>query len=81
MYVCLILNTLALSSPLHSQEIKLGESEVVLTGGTENMSQTPYAVRNARWGSPLGVDLKVNRITVISENKPTHLFCASCWKR
>ena len=48
-----------LSSPLHSQEIKLGESEVVLTGGTENMSQTPYAVRNARWGSPLGVDLKV----------------------
>ena len=47
---------------------------MVLTGGTENMSQTPYAVRNARWGSPLGVDLKVNRITVISENKPTPFF-------
>lgn len=41
------------------QEIKLGEAEVVLTGGTENMSQAPYAVRNARWGTALGVDLKV----------------------
>ena len=44
---------------LYLQEIQLGESEVVLTGGSENMSQAPYAVRNARWGSPLGVDLKV----------------------
>ena len=44
-------------SPL--QEIKLGEANIVLTGGTESMSQAPYAVRNARWGSPLGVDLKV----------------------
>lgn len=41
------------------QEIKLGEAEVVLTGGTESMSQTPYAVRNARWGTTLGMDLKV----------------------
>ena len=41
------------------QEIKLGEAEIVLAGGTESMSQAPYAVRNARWGSPLGVDLKV----------------------
>ena len=41
------------------QEIKLGEAEIVLTGGTESMSQAPYAVRNTRWGSPLGVDLKV----------------------
>ena len=42
------------------QEIKLGEADIVLTGGTESMSQAPYAVRNARWGSPLGVDLKVH---------------------
>ena len=27
------------------------------------MSQAPYAVRNARWGSPLGVDLKVYMYT------------------
>ena len=45
---------------LHTlQEIKLGEADIVLAGGTESMSQAPYAVRNARWGSPLGVDLKV----------------------
>ena len=42
------------------QEILLGEADIVLTGGTENMSQAPYAVRNVRWGSPLGVDLKVS---------------------
>ena len=43
------------------QEIKLGEANVVLAGGAESMSQAPYAVRNVRWGSPLGVDLKVCR--------------------
>lgn len=42
------------------QEIKLGEADVVLTGGTESMSQAPYAVRNARWGTTLGMDLKVD---------------------
>ena len=42
-----------------THEILLKESEVVLTGGTENMSQAPYALRNARWGSPLGKDLKL----------------------
>ena len=28
--------------------------EVVLAGGTENMSQAPHVVRGARWGLPLG---------------------------
>ncbi|XP_064384573.1 3-ketoacyl-CoA thiolase, mitochondrial-like [Halichondria panicea] len=42
-----------------AHEILLGQSEVVLTGGTESMSQAPYAVRNTRWGSPLGMDLKM----------------------
>ena len=37
----------------------LGESDVVLTGGAENMSQAPYALRNVRWGTALGQDLKV----------------------
>ena len=37
----------------------LGESNVVLTGGTESMSQAPYALRNTRWGTTLGQDLKV----------------------
>ncbi|XP_060092157.1 3-ketoacyl-CoA thiolase, mitochondrial [Heteronotia binoei] len=41
------------------QEICLKESEVVLCGGTENMSQSPYAVRNIRFGTKFGVDLKM----------------------
>ncbi|KAK3727493.1 hypothetical protein QZH41_018360, partial [Actinostola sp. cb2023] len=42
-----------------AQEILLGESDVVLVGGTENMSQAPYAVRDARFGTRLGLDLKM----------------------
>ena len=29
------------------------------------MSQAPYAVRNAHWGSPLGVDLKVIKLCTL----------------
>jgi acetyl-CoA C-acetyltransferase/acetyl-CoA acyltransferase 2 len=31
-----------------------GESEVVLVGGTESMSQAPLVLRGTRWGWPLG---------------------------
>lgn len=31
-----------------AQEIMLGEAEIVLAGGTESMSQAPYAVRGIR---------------------------------
>lgn len=41
------------------QEIQLGDSEVVLCGGAESMSQAPYAVRNTRFGTKLGQDLKL----------------------
>jgi len=34
--------------------IRSGEAEVVLAGGTENMSQAPFVVRGAREGLPLG---------------------------
>jgi acetyl-CoA acyltransferase 2 len=37
-------------------EIALGEANVALVGGTENMSQAPYAVRDVRWGTRLGSD-------------------------
>jgi acetyl-CoA acyltransferase 2 len=40
-------------------EIRLGEAEIVLTGGAESMSQAPYALRNARWGTRFGVDLQL----------------------
>ena len=42
-----------------AQEILLGEAEVVLTGGTESMSQAPYAVRGIRWGTRFGADPKM----------------------
>jgi acetyl-CoA acetyltransferase family protein len=37
-----------------AQQIRLGESSVVLAGGTESMSQAPHVVRGARWGLRLG---------------------------
>src|SRR5918998_5288625 len=37
-----------------AQQILLGESDVVLAGGTESMSQAPHVVRGARWGLRLG---------------------------
>jgi acetyl-CoA acetyltransferase family protein len=35
-------------------EIRHGEADVALVGGTESMSQAPHAVRGARWGYPFG---------------------------
>lgn len=37
-----------------AQFIQLGEAEIVLAGGMENMSQTPHVIRGARWGLALG---------------------------
>uniref|UniRef100_A0A8C4L8Q1 Acetyl-CoA acyltransferase 2 n=1 Tax=Equus asinus TaxID=9793 RepID=A0A8C4L8Q1_EQUAS len=41
------------------QEICVKDAEVVLCGGTENMSQAPFCVRNVRFGTRLGSDLKL----------------------
>jgi acetyl-CoA acyltransferase 2 len=35
-------------------QILAGDSHVVIAGGTENMSQAPFAVRGTRFGVPLG---------------------------
>ncbi|MEO8636888.1 MAG: acetyl-CoA C-acetyltransferase [Gemmatimonadales bacterium] len=37
-----------------AHQILLGESSVVLAGGTESMSQAPHVMRGARWGFRLG---------------------------
>jgi acetyl-CoA C-acetyltransferase len=37
-----------------AQTMLLDEARVVLAGGAENMSQTPYVVRGARWGIRMG---------------------------
>uniref|UniRef100_UPI00358F60F7 3-ketoacyl-CoA thiolase, mitochondrial n=1 Tax=Myxine glutinosa TaxID=7769 RepID=UPI00358F60F7 len=42
-----------------SQEICLGEGSVVLCAGSESMTQAPYAVRNIRFGTKFGTDLKM----------------------
>jgi acetyl-CoA C-acetyltransferase len=34
--------------------VALGDAEVVLAGGTESMSNTPYLLLDARWGQKLG---------------------------
>jgi len=36
---------------LAAQQIKLGEAEIMVAGGTENMSQVPYLLQDARWGA------------------------------
>jgi acetyl-CoA C-acetyltransferase len=48
---------------LAAQAIKSGDADIVLAGGIENMSQAPYALRQARWGARMGsaelVDLMI----------------------
>ncbi len=39
---------------LAAQSIQCGDSEVVIAGGTENMSQAPYVLPNLRFGQRLG---------------------------
>ncbi|HVZ71607.1 MAG TPA: acetyl-CoA C-acetyltransferase [Polyangia bacterium] len=37
-----------------AMEIRHGEAEVALVGGTESMSQAPHALRGVRWGAAFG---------------------------
>lgn len=37
-----------------AQSIMVGDSQLAVAGGTENMSQIPHVIRGARWGIPLG---------------------------
>lgn len=39
---------------LATQSIQVGETQLVVCGGVENMSQAPYVSPNLRWGSKLG---------------------------
>ena len=41
-----------------ARAIRAGDAEVVVCGGTENMSAAPYALMNERWGARMG-DKKV----------------------
>ena len=39
---------------LAAQAILAGEADIILAGGTENMSQAPYLLKSARWGQRMG---------------------------
>ena len=36
------------------QAIRLGDQDIVVAGGMESMSNTPYYATNGRWGSKYG---------------------------
>ncbi|XP_077293005.1 yippee interacting protein 2 isoform X2 [Arctopsyche grandis] len=40
-----------------AQDILTGVARIALTGGVDNMSQAPFAVRNIRFGTPLGASI------------------------
>ncbi|PWB50796.1 MAG: acetyl-CoA C-acyltransferase [Candidatus Methanoperedenaceae archaeon] len=41
---------------LGAQAIMLGDADIILAGGVESMSTSPYALRKARWGAKMGND-------------------------
>ncbi len=51
------------SVSMAAQCIKAGDADIIIAGGTENMSAAPYATTNARWGARMNnaplVDLMI----------------------
>lgn len=45
---------------LAAQTIMTGDNDIVVVGGTENMSRSPYVLNNARFGSRMGNDTMVD---------------------
>ena len=52
------------AAQLAAQAIACGDADIILAGGTENMSAAPFVMKNLRWGSKLGnteaIDTLVN---------------------
>lgn len=46
-------------------EIRTGQSEIVVACGTENLSQLPYYVKEARWGARMGNKVFEDGVTTI----------------
>lgn len=47
---------------LGAQAIIAGDAEVVVVGGTENMSQAPFVLKDQRWGARLGNSTAIDTI-------------------
>ena len=45
---------------LASQAIMVGDAEIIIAGGMENMSMSPYAINKARWGIRMNDDKLVD---------------------
>ncbi|MDY6856390.1 MAG: acetyl-CoA C-acetyltransferase [Thermodesulfobacteriota bacterium] len=45
---------------LAAQSIMVGDAEIVIAGGMENMSRAPYAIQKARWGIRMNDDKMVD---------------------
>ncbi|KAJ2513622.1 3-ketoacyl-CoA thiolase, mitochondrial [Coemansia sp. RSA 1939] len=61
----------AIISAVH--EIKAGDSDVVVTGGAESMSQAPYILRNVRWGTRFGPEylkMEDSLMTALTDRHP-----------
>ena len=54
-----------------SQSILLGDADIAIGGGAENMSRGPYASLNARWGARMG-DTKLIDMVVGALHDPFH---------
>jgi acetyl-CoA C-acetyltransferase len=54
-----------------SQSILLGDTEIAIGGGAENMSRAPYAALNMRWGARMG-DSKMVDMMVATLHDPFH---------
>ena len=54
-----------------SQSILLGDADVAIGGGAENMSRGPYASLNTRWGARMG-DTKMIDMVVGALHDPFH---------
>lgn len=57
------------SVQLAYQSIAIGEADVILAGGTENMNQAPYIVNGARFG------LRMNDSTIVDSMVKDGLWC------
>lgn len=55
---------------LAAQQILMGDSDIIVAGGMENMSQAPYLMDKARWGARMG------NVTMEDEMIKDGLWCA-----
>jgi acetyl-CoA C-acetyltransferase len=48
-----------------AQEILSGNAEIIIAGGTENMSRYPYLLDKARWGYRMGDSALIDNLTTV----------------